>query len=271
MATHAIPETPIPLWAGETLDYNPPFGQPVPSLTPYILPGTRKHGLVVVLPGGGYVVKAPHEGEPIARWLNQAGVSAAVVEYRVAPYRHPIPLLDARRAIQLVRSRADVWGIDPTHVGLLGFSAGGHLASTVGTHQEVTASTAGDAASQFSNRPDALILCYPVISFGPFGHAGSKDNLLGEGAPNDLVVSLCNETQVTGDTPPTFLWHTANDGGVPVTNSLAFASALREHGVPFELHVFPDGAHGLGLAADHPQVSQWTGLCATWLRGLGFM
>jgi acetyl esterase/lipase len=271
MAAHVIPETPIPLWAGETPGYDPDFGQPIPTLTPYILPEARGHGLVVVLPGGGYMVKAPHEGEPVAHWLNQVDVSAVVVEYRVSPYRHPIPLLDARRAIQLARSRADAWGIDPTHIGLLGFSAGGHLASTVGTHLDDTASPVGDPVSQCSSRPDALILCYPVISFGSFGHAGSKLNLLGEGAPNDLVAALCNETQVSGATPPTFLWHTANDDGVPVSNSLAFATALGEHGVPYELHVFPEGAHGLGLAQDHPQVSQWTGLCATWLRGLGFM
>ncbi len=260
----------VPLWEGTPPGYNPGYGQPVPTLTPYLVQTRQPAGLVVVLPGGGYELKAPHEAEPIARWLNRVGFSAAVVDYRVRPYRHPYPLMDAQRAIQLVRSRAVRWGVDAEHIAILGFSAGGHLASTAGTHLETLAEMPQDQISRFSSRPDAMILCYPVISFSAFRHTGTMENLLGLNPPEELVRSLSNETQVTRQTPPAFLWHTANDEAVPVENSLIFASALSASSVPFELHVFPDGAHGLGLAGDHPSVGQWTGLCERWLVSQGF-
>ncbi len=266
------PADALPLWEDGAPGYRPEFGQPQPTLTPFIPAGSDLKGAVVVLPGGGYGGKAGHEAAPIAEWLNTLGIAAFVVDYRVAPYRHPIPMLDARRAIQQVRSRASAWQVDPARVAVLGFSAGGHLASTTGTHFEAVSNPAPvkDTVSGLSSRPDALVLCYPVISFGECGHVGSMNNLLGENPPEDLRQALSNETQVTAQTPPAFLWHTANDQSVPVENSLRFARALDAHHIPFELHIFPDGRHGLGLAQDFPQVAAWTDLCGRWLKSLGY-
>ncbi len=241
-----------------------------PRLTPYLVASPRPAAAMVICPGGGYALRAPHEGEPVARWLNGLGVSAFVLDYRVAPYRHPYPLLDAQRAIRLVRHRAREWGVDPGRVGILGFSAGGHLASTVGTHYDAGDPDAPDPVDRQSCRPDLLVLCYPVISFGPHRHSGSMKNLIGDDPPAELRELLSNELHVTADTPPTFLWHTADDAGVPVANSLLFAEALSRHGVPFALHIFPSGRHGLGLATEHPEVSAWTSLCACWLARHGF-
>ena len=222
-------------------------------------------------PGGGYGGRADHEGEPIARMLNEHGIAGFVCHYRVAPYRHPVPLMDASRAIRWVRRHADEYNVNPKRVGVLGFSAGGHLASTVATHYDAGEARAADPVEREGSRPDAAVLCYPVISFEPpFRHVGSMNNLLGADPPDGLRLSLSNELQVTEDTPPTFLWHTAEDAGVPVENSLLFASALSAKGVPFELHVYPHGAHGLGLAPDDPHVATWARLCGEWLKGLGF-
>jgi acetyl esterase/lipase len=263
------PQTALPIWQGTPPGFDLAFEQPVPTLAPYLAPGDGYHGGIVVLPGGGYGRKAPHEAEPVALWLNSLGISAFVLDYRVSPYHSPIPLLDARRAIQLVRSKAEEWQVDPQRVGILGFSAGGHLASTTGTHFE-TIPGPEDAVSQFSSRPDAMILCYPVITFGIFGHQGSMENLLGNKPPAQLRDAFSNEKQVTAHTPPAFLWHTADDQSVPVENSLLFAQALSACHVPFELHVFSSGQHGLGLAVDHPYASSWTTLCARWLKTRGF-
>ena len=264
----------MPSQSGERL---PPliaqtFNQPVPTLTPYLVSANTPTGAVVVLPGGGYGKKAAHEAAPVAEWLNQVGISAFVLDYRVAPYRHPIPLLDARRAIQLVRSQAEQWSVDPRKVAVLGFSAGGHLASTTGTHFERIdqPEQPADRVSTFSYQPDALVLCYPVISFGEYAHTGSMENLLGPNPPAELRQSFSNQTQVSDQTPPTFLWHTAADQSVPVENSLMFANALSSHKIPFELHIFAEGVHGIGLAQDHPSARPWTDLCAKWLTNLGF-
>jgi acetyl esterase/lipase len=260
----------VPLWPGTPPGFQAEIGQPPPSLTPYLAGAGSPRGAVVVLPGGGYGMKAAHEAEPVARWLNGLGISAFVLDYRVAPYRHPVPLLDARRAIQLVRARARAWSVDPGRVGILGFSAGGHLASTAGTHFEAIPATPDDVVSARPFRPDAMVLCYPVISFGRHRHQGSMENLLGLDPPEALRDSLSNELHVTAQTPMAFLWHTANDEAVPVENSLLFAGALSAHQVPFELHVFADGVHGVGLAEGHPSAGPWTGLCARWLSAQGF-
>lgn len=237
-----------------------------PNLTLYLVDDDKTRGLVVVCPGGGYVGRAPHEGEPIAQWLNGLGLHAVVLNYRVAPYRHPYPLMDAQRALRLVRYHAADWGVDPQRVGILGFSAGGHLAATAGTHFDSGSPSASDPVEAVGCRPDFMILCYPVISFASeYSHVGSCHNLLGPNPSLELRLLLSNEQQVTEATPPTFLWHTANDAGVAVENSLMFAAALSRHGVPWELHVFPDGPHGLGLADEHPQVRAWPALCAAWL------
>ncbi|MCI3923797.1 alpha/beta hydrolase [Paenibacillus sp. TRM 82003] len=241
-----------------------------PSLTPYLIEGDR-NAAVVVLPGGGYEFLADHEGEPIAEWLNGIGVSAFVLRYRVAPYRHPAPLLDAQRAIRLVRSRAAEFGVDPERIGILGFSAGGHLASTAATRFDAGDAASDDPVERVSCRPDAAVLCYPVVTLKhPHTHPGSRANILGDDPTPELLHSLCNEEQVTADTPPTFLWHTSEDGLVPAENSLLFASALARSGVRFDLHVYALGHHGLGLALDHPDAKGWSPACADWLRRIGF-
>lgn len=242
-----------------------------PALTPYLLGGSG-NSAVIVCPGGGYQRRAAHEGDPVAEWLNGIGVSAFVLRYRVAPYQYPAGLLDAQRAIRTVRSRAAEFGIDPSKVGILGFSAGGHLAATAGTHFDAGQPESQEAIEQQSCRPEAMILCYPVITLKPpYAHMGSRQTLLGDRADDEKLVDLLsNDEQVTAGTPPTFLWHTADDASVPVENSLQFAAALRRHEVPFDLHVYTHGRHGLGLALDHPHASGWTKACADWLRGIGF-
>jgi acetyl esterase/lipase len=257
----------IPLWPD---DHPAARGEDAPRLTPFPLPGPAPSAAIVVCPGGGYQRRADHEGEPVARWLNGLGLAAFVLDYRVAPHRHPAPLEDAQRAIRTVRDRADEWRVDPGRVGILGFSAGGHLAATAATRWDEGDPTAADRLGRRSSRPDLAILCYPVITFGPHRHEGSMINLLGADPPEPARAALSCERQVGAATPPTFLWHTAEDASVPVQNSLLFAAALAEHAVPLELHVFPRGRHGLGLASEDPVVGAWTGLCAAWLRGRGF-
>jgi acetyl esterase/lipase len=240
-----------------------------PKITPYLVKSATPTATVVVCPGGGYTRHAPHEGEPVARWLNRAGVSAFVLNYRVAPYQHPCELLDAQRGIRFVRFHARECNLDPKRVGILGFSAGGHLASSAGTHYD-KGKPSPDPIEREGCRPDLMILCYAVITFGEHRHNGCMVNLLGKDAPEDMRNLLSNEKQVTADTPPTFLWHTENDAGVPVENSLLFAQALRRHKVSFEMHIFKAGRHGLGLAPDDPHVGTWTRLCEEWLKKQGF-
>jgi len=199
------------------------------------------------------------------------GITAFVLKYRLGPkYHHPSELLDAARAVRLVRSRAAEWKVDPRRIGVLGFSAGGHLASTIGTHFDPGQQGAADEVDRVSSRPDLLVLVYPVITMGKFTHGGSKKNLLGDNPSPEMIKLLSNEEQVTKDTPPTFLIHTMNDAAVPVENSLQFAEALRKVGVPFELHVYERGPHGFGLAGDNPILSTWPARCADWLKLQGF-
>jgi acetyl esterase/lipase len=230
---------------------------------------------VVICPGGGYAgLAVDHEGRQVAAWLNSLGVAAFILEYRHRGrgYQHPAPLDDAQRAIRTVRARAAEWKVDPQRIGILGFSAGGHLASTAGTHFDRGNPAAEDSISRASCRPDFLILCYAVIAFGePYAHRGSQANLLGKNAPADLVRSLSNEKQVTKETPPTFLFHTDEDSGVPAENSVYFYLALRKAGVPAELHIFRPGQHGLGLAPNTPGTSAWPKCCEGWLRSQGFL
>jgi acetyl esterase/lipase len=228
------------------------------------------HGAVIVFPGGGYSHRSAHEGEPVARRFNEAGLSAFVLQYRVKPNRHPAPLLDARRAVRLVRSRAAEWGIDPGKIAICGFSAGGHLAASAGVHCDLPIAGDHDSLMAFSARPDALILSYPVIASGPFRHKGSFNLLLGEPNPPESMALMSLEDQVTTATPPAFLWHTSDDQAVPVENSLLFARALADHDVPFELHVYPHGRHGLNLALGDPHVATWSDLCVQWLESMGW-
>lgn len=239
-------------------------------ITPFPVKSDKPAGAVVVLPGGGYCMRAAHEGEPVARWLNTLGIASFVVDYRVSPYRHPVPLGDAQRALRWVRANARQYNVDPQRIGILGFSAGGHLAGSAGTIFDDGKSDAADPVERESCRPDCLILCYAVLTFGEHRHHGSMTNLLGGEWNEDLRQYLSLENRVTDRTPPTFLWHTADDNAVPVMNSLLFAEALGRCKVPFALHVFPHGTHGVGLAQDNPTLSAWTGLCARWLANSGF-
>jgi acetyl esterase/lipase len=246
-----------------------------PKLTIYRAPTSVANGAgVVVCPGGGYrTLASDHEGRQVAEWLNTLGVSAFVLQYRLGPrYHHPAPLQDAQRAITLARARAKDFGIDPARLGILGFSAGGHLAASAGTHFEDGRVDAPDPIERVSSRPDFMILAYPVMSMAAaYAHSGSVLSLLGETPDPRLVEDLSNERRVTARTPPAFLFHTADDAAVPVENSLAFAQALHQAGVPVELHVFPKGRHGVGLAPEDPVLSQWPGLCAAWLRAMGLL
>ena len=252
-----------PLWADRT-------GPDDPALLPCLVPGGGPRAAVVVCPGGGYAHLAPHEGLPVARWLNGLGLHAFVLRYRVAPHRHPAPLQDAQRALRTVRCHAADWGVDPGRVGILGFSAGGHLAATAGTGSDPGSPEAQDPVERCSCRPDLMVLCYAVLTFGPFREPGTLRNLLGPEPDEALRRALSPEERVSADSPPTFLWHTADDRAVPAENSLGFAAALSRVGVPWSLHVFPHGRHGLGLASADPEAGAWTDLCASWLAARGW-
>ena len=245
-----------------------------PTLASYLVPAGRGTGTaVIVCPGGGYQgLSMDKEGDQIARWLNSLGVTAFVLKYRLGPkYHHPVELGDAQRAIRTVRSKATEYRLMPDRIGIMGFSAGGHLASTAGTHFDAGEPGAADPIDRLSSRPDFLVLCYPVISFGTFAHQGSKRNLLGENPDPKLVENLSNELQVTAQTPPTFLFHTTADATVPVENSVMFYSALRKAGVPAELHIYERGPHGVGLAQTDEALSSWPARLADWLRIHGLL
>jgi acetyl esterase/lipase len=252
------------------LPANDPQSGFVPTLDLYPVKTTRPTGAVLICPGGGYANRAAHEGKNIAEALNAHGLHAFVVQYRVAPNRHPAPLADVSRALRILRARAGEWRISPDHIAVCGFSAGGHLAASLGVHFASDIPGAGDAIDRQSNRPDALILCYPVISAGEFRHPGSFKNLLGEQASDKRIEAMSLEKQVTDQTPPAFLWHTAEDASVPAENSMVFAQALSRRKIPYEMHIFPNGRHGLGLAPELPNVAAWLGLCVTWLKNRGW-
>jgi acetyl esterase/lipase len=231
---------------------------------------------VVVCPGGGYNSLAyDWEGTDFAGWLNSRGIAAIILSYRLpvdgdlAQEKWLVPLLDAQRAIRLTRAHAADWGIDPAKIGIMGFSAGGHLASTAGTRFDAGDPEAADPVERFSSRPDFMILVYPVISFSTVAaHSGSRRALIGEDPSEDLVNRYSNELQVTAETPPTFLVHAADDGAVPVQNSLLFYNALLAHNVPGEMHIYPHGGHGFSFAFDKGRVQDWTFLCARWMSEL---
>lgn len=267
---------PIPLWPGGAPGALGQEEKDVPTLTPFLPDPARATGAAIVIcPGGGYGGLAPHEGKDYALWLNEQGIAGFVLKYRLGSggYRHPAMLNDVSRAIRLVRANAEQWKIDPKRVGVMGSSAGGHLASTAVTHFDAGKPDAADLVERQSSRPDLGILCYPVITLGEFTHQGSKNNLLGKDPSAELVALLSNELQVTKDTPPCFIWHTYEDKAVPVENALMFAAAMRKAGVPFDLHVYDKGRHGIGLndkppfANPHP----WARDCVFWLKEQGFV
>jgi acetyl esterase/lipase len=230
---------------------------------------------VVICPGGGYSGLAmTYEGLDVGDWFNTFGVTAFVLKYRLhgTGHMHPIPMLDGQRAIRTVRARAADWNLDPSRVGVLGFSAGGHLASTIGTHFDKGGNKRPDPIDRISSRPDFLILCYPVISLvAPYSHRGSVENLLGKSPDSNLLYSLSNETQVSPNTPPTFIFQTSEDTGVPAENAVSFYLALHKAGVPAEMHIFEKGKHGVGLAKEIPGANQWPALCKEWMKTRGLL
>lgn len=253
-------------------DNTPGLCEEIPQITYYKPTAPAGDGAVVIFAGGGYHGRAAHEGPGYANFLAANGVHAFVVDYRVAPHRHPLPLLDARRGVRYVRAYAAEYGIDPNKVAVMGSSAGGHLAALVSTCSEPISYEGVDEMDALSGRPNAQILCYPVIlpPADPSSHTGSYCNLLG-GRDEEGERMTCPVTHVSEDTPPAFIWHTAEDPGVNVCNSYAYATALRQAGVPVEMHIFPYGHHGLGLAEKAPHVNQWTGLLLNWLRLIGWI
>jgi len=267
---------PIPLWPDGAPGALGKEDKDIPTITPYLPEPDKATGAAMVIcPGGGYGGLAQHEGNDYAVWLNQHGVTCFVLKYRLGSngYRHPAMLNDVSRAVRLVRARAGEWRVDPKRVGLMGSSAGGHLASTLLTHFDAGKPDIDNPIERQSSRPDLGILCYPVITLGEFTHQGSKNNLLGKDPSPELVTLLSSELQVTKDTPPCFIFHTYEDTAVPVENSLAFASALRKAGVPFDLHIYQKGRHGIGLndkpPFEHPH--PWANDCLFWLKEQKFV
>jgi acetyl esterase/lipase len=230
---------------------------------------------VIVCPGGGYARLAlDHEGLQVAKWLNTLGVSAFVLHYRNngGGYKNPAPLSDAQRAVRWVRHQAKELAVDPNRIGILGFSAGGHLVSSLGTHFQTPAYEISDNIDKISCRPDFMVLVYPVITLEPpFAHMGSRDNLLGKDAGEELVKSFCNHLRVTKDTPPTFLVHANDDKAVPPENSILFYEALRKAEVPAEMHIFLKGGHGFGMRKGVGPAEGWINLCEGWLRESGYL
>lgn len=246
----------------------------IPDISVYLPAKKNATGqAVVICPGGGYVRLAyDWEGSDVARWLGSKGIAAIVLKYRLPISNNNIvgyksPLLDVKRAIRTVRYYASDWNIEKNKIGVMGFSAGGHLASTLGTHFDYGESDAIDEIDRMSSRPDFMILMYPVITFSkPFMHRGSRNALLGENPDSSLVNFYSNELQVKDDTPPTFIVHADDDGGVPVENSLVFYEALKKKNVPVEMHIYPEGGHGFGLALGRGHLESWSDRCIDWLR-----
>lgn len=238
------------------------------------LPKQPNGTAIVVCPGGGYGGLAiDHEGEQVAQWLNANGIAAFVLRYRHAPlYQHPVPRMDVQRAIRTVRHNAKDWGVNPERIGVVGFSAGGHLTATAATQFHAEDPKAGDAIDQESARPDFAAPIYPVISMREdWGHLGSRNNLLGKEPTQALMDEMSMETQVTKETPPIFIAFTTDDQVVPVKNGLAFYEACVTNGVPVEMHLFEHGRHGLGLGVEDLPFKQWPDLFLAWLKNRGLI
>jgi len=277
LLSRAEMQTPIPLWPAGAPGALGTSSNDIPTLTPYPAdPTNTTVAAMIICPGGGYSHLAAHEGNDYALWLNQHGVTCFVLKYRLGAngYRHPSELQDAARALRMVRARAGEWNIDPKHIGIMGSSAGGHVASTLMTHFDSGDTNSTDVIEQQSSRPDIGILCYPVITMGEFAHGGSKGLILGKDPSPELVQETSSELHVETNTPPCFIWTTSEDKTVPPENTLMFGAALRKSHVPFDLHIYQKGGHGMGLgnhkdpnAPLHP----WTGDCLFWLKAQGFV
>ncbi|MEA3211951.1 MAG: hypothetical protein QOE70_5008 [Chthoniobacter sp.] len=269
------PTAPLRLWAGDAPGALGTADKDTPTLTPFWPEPDRASGAcVIVFPGGGYRNLAPHEGEPFARWLNTQGIGALVLKYRLKPdgYHVPTILLDAARAVRLVRSHAAEWGLDPKRLGVMGASAGGHLAATLCTQFDAGQADAADPIERASSRPDLAILCYGFILFD-LPDADREARFLGPDGTAEQKRLLSPRLNVRTDTPPCFIWQTWEDDKVLVDNALAFATALREKAVPFDLHVYLQGRHGIGLGSkelDAAKLHPWTRDCAFWLKQQNF-
>ncbi len=245
-----------------------------PTLSVFPAPEAGRSGAAVVIcPGGGYRRLAiDKEGYDVAAWLNRIGVSAFVLKYRVPQFGHPAPLQDVLRSIRLVRREAAKWGVDPTKIGVMGFSAGGHLAASAATLYDDPAGRTGAPLDSVNARPDFHILVYPVITLnGPHAHNGSREYLLGKTPASALVESLSLQNRVTSSTPPAFLVHGGNDTSVPVENSLLYYAGLRKAGIQAELHVYQHGPHGVGMLPGNGPISDWPRRCEEWLRARGLL
>ena len=261
----------IPLWPQGTPGSLGDRPQDKPNLTFYAADTAKRNGAtLLVLPGGGYANLAPHEGAAFAEYFAARGITCYVLQYRLgsAGYRNPAMLQDVSRALRMVRSFAKRDGLDPARVGIIGSSAGGHLAATLMTHFDAGKADAADPIERESSRPDLGVLCYPVITMGEFAHAGSRNQLLGANPTPEVLKDMSAELQVTSKTPPAFIWATFEDKTVPVENSLMFAAALRKAGVPFSLHIYEKGSHGLGLKKDAPP---WADECLYWFKERKFL
>ncbi len=268
----------IPVWPEHEQDSGEESEKatPTPTLYTYVLEGSEARPAVMVLPGGGYGFTSTRESEAVAIQFAAAGFHSFVLHYSCAPKRHPQPLLDVSRAMCILRENAEDWGIKPDKIAVCGFSAGGHLAATLGVHWDKSFATEGPGIQRGQNAPNALVLAYPVISAKTRPHQTSFRNLLGKNATEEQLHTVSVEHHVTSETVPVFLWHTAEDTVAPVDHSLLLASALAEKAVPFELHVYPYGGHGLSLAdketngPEHadPHVATWFSLCTDWLSRL---
>ena len=266
------PNNEFPMWPEVAPGQKGKTARDIPTLTPYWA-SNPSGSAIVICPGGGYGGLAPHEGKGYADWLVTQGIHCFVLKYRLgsAGYRHPVMLKDVSRAIRTVRANAVSWKIDPNRIGVMGSSAGGHLASTIVAHFD-TGIQNGDKIDRMSSRPDLGILCYPVITMGQFTHQGSKRNLLGTNPSKELVQLLSNELQIKRNSPPCFIWHTWEDKAVPVENSLLFATALRKKGVLLDLHIYEKGRHGIGLGGkDFSDLHPWTDDLLFWLKQRKFL
>jgi acetyl esterase/lipase len=277
----AVQEAPIiPLWNDPAPGAQGVNETDIPTIALYLPAAAQtRTAAIVICPGGAYAnLSMGHEGTMIAQWFQERGIAGIVLKYRLPSkgYRYPYPLLDARRAIQTVRFRAEEWNIDPDKIGIMGFSAGGHLASTAGTNQipvlTESAAASADEIDRVSFRPNFMVLIYPVISMQEdITHKGSKQSLLGPNPPIELVDRLSNEMQITDKTPPSFLIHAQDDTAVSVENSLRFYEALQKAKVPAEMHIYLKGGHGFGARPSAGPAAQWPDLCLQWMRQMGVL
>jgi acetyl esterase/lipase len=269
-------QTSIPLWPNGAPGALGTSSNDIPTITPYLADPTNATGAAMIIcPGGGYAHLSPREGNDYALWLNQHGITCFVLKYRLGAdgYKHPVELQDSARAVRTVRARADEFKINPKQIGIMGSSAGGHVASMLMTHFDSGDTNSADVIERQSSRPDIGILCYPVITMGEFAHPGSKNLILGKNPSPELVQETSSELHVTANTPPCFIWCTSEDRTVPPENTLMFAAALRKNHVPFDLHIYQKGGHGLALADKPPFLHphEWAGDCLLWLKVQNFV